>query len=225
MKRFIECCCTSLFEAMQAQEGGASRVELCTNLNVGGVTPPLSLIEQVVDALSIPVNILIRAREGNFVYSTQEIDIMSKQIDNIQNSKVGEKVNGFVIGALNKDGSIDIQGVKSIISIIDKKKKITFHRAFDHAINPLESLEDIISLGCDRLLTSGQKNTAFEGRELISLLIKESKGKITIMPGCGVRVNNITQIEQDTQASEFHSSAHGNNGQTDKNIVRLLTTV
>lgn len=225
MKRFIECCCTSLFEAMQAQEGGASRIELCSRLEVGGLTPPISLIEDVVKEIDIPINILIRIREGNFVYTSDEIMVMRNSIESIVSSHIGEKINGFVVGALRDDGSIDTQGVDKLISPILHIKNITFHRAFDQAVNPIKSLEDIISLGCDRLLTSGQKNTAFEGRELISLLIKESKGKITIMPGCGVRVNNITQIEQDTQASEFHSSAHGNNGQTDKNIVKLLTTV
>lgn len=254
MNRFIECCCTDLYECLEAQRGGASRIELCIELEKGGTTPSLELINEVIANVSIPVNILIRHRSGDFIYSENEIKMMAGQIEQIKNAPAGKKVNGFVIGALKKDGGIDTKGVTELIKAIktpvttlspadssptssnptDSKLvdsnsvtthyQITFHRAFDRAKEPFKALEEIIELGCDTLLTSGQKESAYIGKELISRLIESANDRIIIMPGCGVRVENIAEIEKVTKAKVFHSSSHGNNGKTDREIVSLLVT-
>ena len=220
--RFLEVCATSLFDVKEAMAGGASRVELCSALEVGGITPSYATIAQVMANCNIPVNILVRARGGDFVYTQVEVEVMVEDIKLCK--KLG--VNGVVIGALTPEGDIDIPAMKQMIGAAKPELDVTFHRAFDRAINPLESLEKIISLGCDTLLTSGQQEeSAEDGVELLAKLVKQSTGRIAIMPGKGVRVGNIDYIEKTSGAAQFHSTARSakfNNLHTDRQIVSAM---
>ena len=221
--RFIEVCATSLFDVEQAVEGGASRVELCSALELGGITPSYGLIKQVLERCRIKTNILIRARGGDFVYTKEEIDTMIEDIHLCK--RMG--VNGVVIGALTSDGDIDIEAVRRMVDAAKPELEVTFHRAFDRASNPHEALEQIISLGCDTLLTSGQQEESAEyGVGLLAELVKQSNGRITIMPGKGVRTSNINYIEKISGATQFHSTASSakySNIHTDKEIVAQMS--
>lgn len=201
--RKIEVCSTSLFDAREAEAGGAIRIELCSAITCGGVTPSHGLIESVMEAnLNLDVNVLIRAREGGFCYTQSEIDAMCKDIEFCR--KAG--VHGVVIGALTADGDIDIEACQRMMEAAGDLS-VTFHRAFDICCDPFVALEQIITLGCDRLLTSGQQASAEQGAELIAELVKRAAGRIIIMPGAGINPRNITTIEQKTAATEFHSTA------------------
>ena len=215
--RKIEVCCTSVADVKAAYEGGAIRVELCTALSGGGVTPSYALVKEA-NKIGIPINVLIRPREGDFCYSNEEVEIM---LEDIRIAKTLD-VNGFAIGALNEHGNIDSYVVEKIINEINnnstKKLDITFHRAFDECPSPQKALEEIISLGCNRLLTSGCKAKAYDGKDLINDLVRQSAGRISIMPGSGINPNNIVEIENATGAEEFHSSARPNICKTTNNL-------
>lgn len=209
MGRFLECCCTSLEEALEAQRGGASRIELCERLDVGGVTPRRELVEQVVAACTIPVNILVRSRGGDFHFSESEIDEMISSILDYKNMGI----NAVVIGALDGQGNVDKDAMKRMIGAA-RPLPVTFHRAFDVCADPLKAFDEIIELGCERLLTSGHEPDALTGSPLIAKLVEHAKDRITVMAGCGVRPSNIAQIEAITSAPEYHSSSHGPAGTT-----------
>ena len=201
--RKIEVCSTSLDDAREAEAGGAVRIELCSAITCGGVTPSHATIQSIVDAnLNLDINVLIRAREGGFHYTPSEIDTMCRDIEFCRHAGV----HGVVIGALTAQGDIDIEACKRMVEAAGDLS-ITFHRAFDICREPLASLEQIIALGCDRLLTSGQQPSAEQGVELIAELVKRAAGCIIIMPGAGINPRNIAFIEQKTAATEFHSTA------------------
>ena len=203
MRSFVEACCPSLDSVRHAVEAGANRIELCERLEVGGVTPSEDLIRAARQAAgSIPVNVLIRPREGNFVYSEAEVGQMLHSIGLCK--ELG--VNGVVIGALTPAGAVDQATTARLISAA-RPLSITFHRAIDEAADILAALEDIIALGADRILTSGGSPTAYEGRFVLRDLIARAAGRITIMPGCGVRPGNIDEIASVTGAAEFHGSS------------------
>ena len=201
--RKIEVCCSSLDEAREAEAGGAIRIELCSAITCGGVTPSHGTIKSIVDAnLNLDVNVLIRSREGGFCYTPSEVDTMCHDIEFCR--EVG--VNGVVIGALTADGGIDIEACQKMIAAAGDMS-ITFHRAFDICRYPYKALEEIILLGCNRLLTSGQQPSAEQGAEFIAELVEQAAGRIIIMPGAGINPKNIATIEQKTAATEFHSTA------------------
>lgn len=201
--RTVEVCCSSLSEVREAVAGGARRVELCAAITCGGVTPSHATIKCITEAaLDIDINVLIRPREGGFHYSNEEVDVMCHDIEFCR--QMG--VHGVVIGALTRDGEIDIEACRRMIEAAGDLS-ITFHRAFDVCVKPLQALEQIIALGCDRLLTSGQKPSAEQGTELIAELVSHAAGRIIIMPGAGITPQNIALIEQKTAATEFHSTA------------------
>ncbi len=203
--RKIEVCSTSVSDVEAAYKGGAIRVELCSALTADGVTPSYGVIKQSIE-VGIPVNVLIRPREGDFVYTQEEIDVMIEDIKICKHLGV----NGFVIGALDENGDIDRKAIRQLIDEIKSNNsnfEITFHRAFDECKNTEKALEDIIELGCDRLLTSGCQKSAWEGRETIQKLVKQANGRIIIMAGAGVKPENIVELERITTATEFHSSA------------------
>lgn len=204
--RKIEVCCASLHEAREAQAGGAVRIELCSALGAGGITPSAGMIAAVAHAegLTIDVNVLIRAREGSFLYTDEEIGIMVRDIELCRR----EGVHGVVIGALTADGDIDIAACRRMMDAAGDMS-VTFHRAFDVCRDPQQALEEIIALGCDRLLTSGQQATAEEGADLIARLVEQAAGRIIVMPGSGIRPSNIATIAAKTRATEFHSTARG----------------
>lgn len=217
MGRFIECCCTSVCEVSEAEAGGARRVELCENLAVGGVTPSRELLEEVLKSTSLPVNVLVRPRGGDFVYSREEEVQMMASIAMCR--ELG--ANGVVIGALRRDGSVDVEMVSRMIAAA-RPLSVTFHRAFDECNEPFAALDDIIALGCDRLLSSGLEESAYDGRELLAALVERAAGRIVIMPGGGVRPSNIDALDETTRAVEFHGSAHGASGRTDRSVVARL---
>ena len=201
--RTVEVCCSSLSEVREAVAGGARRVELCAAITCGGVTPSHATIKCITEAaLDIDINVLIRPREGGFNYSDEEVDVMCHDIEFCR--RMG--VHGVVIGALTRDGEIDIEACRRMVEAAGDLS-ITFHRAFDVCVEPLLALEQIIALGCDRLLTSGQKPSAEQGAERIAELISHAAGRIIIMPGAGITPKNIALIEQKTAATEFHSTA------------------
>ena len=198
----IEICCYSLESAIKAEKSGADRVELCDNYSEGGTTPSFATIELAIEKLNIPVNVIVRPRGGDFLYTELEYEIIKKDILKIKEINA----NGIVIGFLKKDGNIDIERTKEIVNLA-LPMEITFHRAFDMCQNHLEALEQLKEIGITRILTSGGKNTAFEGIDLISELVKKANGEIIIMPGSGVNDKNLNELMQKTKAFEFHSSA------------------
>lgn len=201
--RKIEVCCGSLCEVREAEAGGAARVELCGAISCGGVTPSYGLLRQVAEAdINIDVNVLIRPREGSFLYSAEEVDTMCQDIALCR--ELG--LHGVVIGALTADGDVDMEACRKMMEAAGEMS-VTFHRAFDVCRDPRKALEDIIALGCDRLLSSGQESSAEKGTELLSELVEQAAGRIIVMPGAGIRPSNIAQIEQKTGAAEFHSTA------------------
>ena len=209
----LEVCCADLQSVKAAIEGGAHRIELCRSLEVDGLTPSKAMMESAI-SLRIPVQVLIRPREGDFVYNEEEVQSMIRDI------RLAKELgaNGVVIGALRKDGTIDEETIRRLVDEA-KGLSITFHRAFDVCSQPLEALEKIISLGCNRLLTSGQAASAEQGIPLLKQLVEQSAGRIIIMPGAGVNEKNARNILSATGAHERHGSLR-RNGHTDSELVR-----
>ncbi len=197
-----EVCCGSLESCDAAAKAGAHRVELCSALALGGVTPSYGVISTALKYDNILVNVLIRPREGDFVYSDTEISAMIEDIKICKDLGV----NGVVIGCLTPDWRVDMRAMRMLIEHCEGLE-VTFHRAFDHVINPLEALEDIISLGCDRILTSGGRVTAQVGVTLLSQLVKKASARIIIMAGCGINSENVLDIVQNSKVPEIHFSA------------------
>ncbi len=197
----LEVCIDSVESAIAAQKGGAQRVELCDNLIEGGTTPSLGMIQQVQAACDLDIMVMIRPRGGDFLYSDHEYEVMKR---NILAAK-GLGVKGVVFGLLTPDGAIDEERTAELLHLA-RPMEVTFHRAFDMVQDPLEALDLLIELGVDRLLTSGQEATAFEGRALIQQLHERANGRISIMPGAGIRPHNIAQIVAETGVNECHGS-------------------
>ena len=196
----LEVCANSYESAINAEKGGAHRIELCENLSVGGLTPNFELAKKVINELNIPVFILIRPRDGDFNYSAEEFVQIKKDI--ILFKDLGCK--GIVSGILTKDKNIDIKRTRELIEL-SRPLEFTFHRAFDEVLDPIDGLYKLIEIKSNRLLTSGQKNTAIDGIELIQKLIKISNKKIIIMPGSGINSENITEFKK-IESKEIHGS-------------------
>lgn len=184
-----------------AGKTGARRIELCEQLELGGVTPSEDLLRAALEVSVLPVNVLIRPRGGDFVFSEEEVRQMLESIRLCR--RLG--ANGVVIGALTPGGAVDLPLMRRLMAEA-RPLSVTFHRAFDVCADPLSALEDIIALGCNRLLTSGHAADAFEGRYFIGRLVAQASGRIVIMAGCGVRPSNIGQIAAASGAPEYHSS-------------------
>ena len=185
-----------------AQKSGAHRIELCDNPGEGGTTPSIGMIKAARENVDIELFPIIRPRGGDFLYSDDEFDIMKEDI--LQCKKIG--CDGVVIGLLHADGTVDKIRTSQLVNLA-YPMSVTFHRAFDRANDPFKAMEDIIECGCERILTSGQQPTALEGIELILALIKKAEERIIMMPGSGLRSDNIISIAQQSGAVEFHSSA------------------
>ncbi len=245
MRYFLENCCTSAADAVFAQRSGASRIELCSRLDIGGVTPSEDLVRETLLALaedalsvqrvpdplspspssrvhsssalsgltlsSIPINVLVRPRGGDFVYSEAEIQQTIVGIEMCKRLMVRDsngcihRVNGVVVGALREDGRIDMETMRRLV-VAARPLEVTFHRAFDECADVESALEDVIALGCERLLTSGHEPDAFAGRFTLARLVRQAAGRIVILAGCGVRPHNIDAISTVSGVSEFHSS-------------------
>ena len=204
MKEYLfEVCANSVESCIAAQAGGANRVELCAGIPEGGTTPSYGDIVIAREVLqNTRLHVIIRPRSGDFLYSPIEQRIMLKDIDNAR--RLG--ADGIVLGCLTADGEVDIPLMEQFMEAA-QDISVTFHRAFDVCRNPQKALEDIISLGCDRILTSGQQPTAELGIPLLEELQKQATGRITLLAGCGVNENNIARIAAETGINEFHFSA------------------
>ena len=214
----LEVCANSYESAINAEKGGAHRIELCENLAVGGLTPNFDLAKKVISELNIPVFILIRPRKGDFNYSKNEFEQIKKDI--ILFKDLGCK--GIVSGILTKDKNLDINRTKELIKL-SKPLEFTFHRAFDEVINPIETLHQLIKLKVNRLLTSGQKKTAIDGIDMIKKLIILSNNKIKIMPGSGINSRNIVEFTK-LSLNEIHGSfsKQEKNNKSTSNINMIL---
>ena len=185
-----------------AQAAGADRIELCDGPAEGGTTPSYGFIKAAREKLQIELYPIIRPRAGDFLYSADEFEIMKNDI------KLCKKFNcdGVVIGILNADGTVDKDRCKQLVDLA-YPLGVTFHRAFDRTAEPFKAMEDIIDIGFERILTSGQKSNAHDATDLISQLIEKAEDRIIIMPGSGIRSDNIIDIATKTKAVEFHTSA------------------
>ena len=198
----LEIAANSLASALAAQEGGADRIELCAALEVGGLTPSYAQVALTRERVRIPIYALIRPRTGDFVYSDSECETMQRDIETC--ASLG--CDGVVIGALDEDGAVDAARCRALIAAAGKLG-VTFHRAFDMSRDPRAALEDIISLRCERVLTSGAQADALSGAALIAKLVAQAAGRISVMPGAGVNAQNIAGLRALTGAREFHASA------------------
>lgn len=198
----LEICAGSVESVIAARDGGAQRIELCAALEVGGVTPSAGLIAEARKIDGLTLNVIIRPRGGDFLYNEYEAACMEQDIRTCK--QLG--VDGVVIGALTPDGDIDAVLCKRLIAAA-KGMSITFHRAFDMCRDPKKALEELIAMGCDRVLTSGQAATAEAGIPLLKELVQQACRRIIIMPGCGVNSNNAAAILSATGATEIHASA------------------
>ncbi|MEO6688908.1 MAG: copper homeostasis protein CutC [Dokdonella sp.] len=198
----LEIAANSLASSMAAQEAGAHRIELCASLGDGGLTPTHATIALARDRLRIPLYVLIRPRAGDFLYSDLELETMLGDVE--QCARLG--CDGVVIGALDADGDVDMAQCGQLIAAAGHLG-VTFHRAFDMTRDPQRALEDIVALGCERILTSGQCPTAPSGAALIRALVDQAARRIVIMPGAGIDASNVSALRVATGATEFHASA------------------
>lgn len=194
-----EKCIGSFLEALEAQELGAERVELCDNLSEGGTTPSYGTIKMVVKKLNIPAFVIIRPRGGDFYYTPEEIEIMKEDIKLCK--ELG--VKGVVIGALNRDNTINYDAIKDMIDLA-KPMSITFHKAIDELENPVTEVKKLANLGVNRILTSGTKETALEGKNILREMIKEAGEDIIIIVAGKVTKDNLNEISNLIPAKEYH---------------------
>ena len=192
MKFKLEVIGFTIESCMIAQAAGAHRIELCDNPSEGGTTPSYGFIKTARENLSIELYPIIRPRGGDFLYSEIEFEVMKADIENCK--------------SLGCDGTVDKKRCKQLVEFA-YPMKVTFHRAFDRTNDPFKAMEDIISIGCERILTSGQKNLAIDGEELLNKLVKQANNRIIIMPGSGVNSDNIETLVKNTNTTEFHTSA------------------
>ena len=195
----FEFCIDSVEAAIATQQGGGHRVELCDNLVQGGTTPSAGTIALARKLVDIDINVIIRPRGGDFYYSDVEFEVMKYDIE--QAKQLG--ANGVVIGLLNQDGSIDVERTRALIDLA-RPLSVTFHRAFDMCRDPYEALEQLIELGIDRILTSGQEVSVLEGLDLITDLVRKAGNRVIIMPGGGITERNINKIVAQSGVKEVH---------------------
>lgn len=198
----LEIACNSVTSALAAQQGGANRIELFENLEQGGTTPSSGSIAVARDKLQIPLFVLIRPRPGDFHYSPLETETMLRDIAHCR--QLG--CDGVVIGGLTADGDIDMPLCRELVAAAGTMG-ITFHRAFDTARDLPAALEQVIELGCERLLSSGGKASAYEGRAILAGLVAQARGRIALMAGAGLKADNIQQVARDSGCQELHASA------------------
>jgi copper homeostasis protein len=198
----LEICCGSIDDAIAAEKGGANRVELCSALFLGGLTPSVGTIQEAKRRLKIPIMVMVRPRGGGFAYSEAEQASMERDTE----AAVENGAAGVVFGILQSDGTIDMPRCRRIRDVIGKRQSV-FHRAFDVTPDPLEALEQLIDLGITRVLTSGQKDSVPEGVELIKKLIKRADNRIEVLPGGGIEVWNVREMVARTGCRQVHLTA------------------
>jgi len=201
----VEICVDSAAGARAAELGGAQRVELCDNLLEGGTTPSAGTIKVARKLIKIGLQVIIRPRGGDFLYSAEELDVMREDI--AMAKTLG--ADGIVAGCLNEAGGIDVERTRELIALA-RPLNFTFHRAFDMCRDPRQGLEDLVQLGVNRVLTSGQEATCLEGLELLAELQKQAAGRIIVMPGGGITPRNVRKIVDGSGVTEVHLSARRN---------------
>uniref|UniRef100_A0A7N6AV46 Copper homeostasis protein cutC homolog n=1 Tax=Anabas testudineus TaxID=64144 RepID=A0A7N6AV46_ANATE len=201
----MEVCVDSVESAINAERGGAGRLELCSSLLEGGLTPSLGLLQVVKQHVKIPVYVMIRPRGGDFLYSDQEVEVMRKDIELMKS----HGADGLVLGALTEDGRVDTELCMELLAAA-RPLPVTFHRAFDVVHDPTIAVETLVSLGFQRVLTSGCDSSALEGLPVIKRIIDQAKGRIIVMPGGGITERNLQRILEGSAAQEFHCSARSN---------------
>ena len=202
MKDYIlECCVDSVESAIEAQKGGASRVELCSALVIGGLSPSVALFQKVREAIDIKIHVLLRPRFGDFCYTDYEHEIIKEEVKMFR--ELG--ADGVVIGTLKQDGSLNMDQMRELVSEAGEMS-ITLHRAFDMCENPMKALEDVKKLGIHTILTSGQKNSCINGTELLSELVRKAEKKVDILIGGGVDASVIQELYDKTGATSYHMS-------------------
>jgi len=201
-KAQLEIACFNLDSAVFAQDNGADRVELCANRTSGGTTPDLELTKTVRDKVTIDLNIMIRPRGGDFVYSDFEYEQMKSEILSLKKLQV----DGFVFGILKEDGTINEQQSAELVDLANPLP-CTFHRAFDGVKNKFQALESLIECGFKTILTSGEETNVVDGTDVLAALVEKANNRIVIMPGGGLRSTNIGLLKEKTYAVFYHSSA------------------
>lgn len=202
MKRILEISAYTIDAALAAQRGDADRVELCDGLLEGGTTPSYGTLKIAKELIEIPLVAIIRPRGGDFLYSTNEFKTMKYDVDMCRDLGI----DGIAIGILNEYGDLDTSRMEILIKAAESMS-VTCHRAFDMCRNPLQTMEQLIALGVDRILTSGMQPSAPQGKRFIKELIEKANNRIGIMPGAGINELNIESMATCTGATEFHSSA------------------
>ncbi|HVJ06950.1 MAG TPA: copper homeostasis protein CutC [Acidisarcina sp.] len=196
----LEICVDSVESAIAAYRGGAQRVELCSNLAEGGITPSAGLIEYVREHVPLTLSVLLRPRPGDFVYTDSELEVLRYDIE--QAKRLGADM--VVFGVLDGNGDVDYERTSELVQLA-RPLKVTFHRAFDMTRDLFASLDVLMAMGVDRILTSGGEIRAVDGADTIQRLQHKAQGKITLMPGGGITPANILEVATRTGATEFHA--------------------
>ncbi len=221
----IEAVTASADDAVNAENGGVNRIELTSAMFLGGLTPFPGTVIEVKKRLKIPVMMMIRPRSGGFDYTELEFEAMKEDI----RFAVDNGVDGIVIGILNQEGEICEKRCREVSKITDGKCETVFHRAFDVTPDPMKSMEKLIELGFTRILTSGQQRSAFEGALLLKELIEKSAGRIEILPGGGIRKNNVNSLIKMTGCDQVHLSGFAdvedNSAVCGRNIIHFGSPV
>jgi len=203
MSVLVEICACSVDDVVESEKGGAQRVELCSALPLGGLTPSAGLVSESKRLSKLPVIVMIRPRSGGFCYTENEMSAMERDID----LAAENGADGFVFGILTSSGHVDQPRTKRLVQRASGLPTV-FHRAFDVTPDPFEALESIVDLGVTRLLTSGQQSESMQGVELIRKIIEVAGDRIEVMPGGGVRQHNVAELVRLTGCRQVHLTAH-----------------
>jgi copper homeostasis protein len=216
----LEIAVASIERAQAAERAGAHRLELCANLEVGGLTPNVELIRVVRSTVELPIHVLVRPRAGNFVYHPDEFARMKEQIKAVR----GENVQGIVTGVLLPDGSVDTQRTRELVALASPMQ-VTFHRAFDETKDLAAALEDIVRTGAYRFLTSGGAANAQSGAPVLRSLIQQAGNRIIVLPGGGLHPENLAEVARATGASELHTGLGGVIPYSSEDVAAFESTV
>ncbi|WP_263367527.1 copper homeostasis protein CutC [Edaphobacter bradus] len=200
-KIVFELCADSIDACLAARDGGADRIELCSALSEGGLTPSHGLIREALQRSGLPVHVLLRPRGGDFVYTHAEFDVMREDLTHMR--RLG--ANGVVLGVLRADGTVDVERTRELVAMAGPLD-VTFNRAFDHSASLEQALEDVIATGCRRVLTSGGKRDVVSGAKSLARLVNQAAGRIEIAVGGGLRLKNAASVARTTGARHFHGS-------------------
>lgn len=200
-KIVFELCAETIDACIAARDGGANRIELCSALSEGGLTPSHGMVQAAIRDSGLPVHVLIRPRGGDFIYSPAEVEVMQSDIEHAK--VLG--ASGVVLGLLNPDASVDLSGTRALVELA-RPMEVTFHRAFDVTYALSQALEDVIASGCDRVLTSGGEHDVVAGAHSLAALVEQADGRIEIAVGGGLRIQNAAALSQTIGAQHFHGS-------------------